>query len=122
MQTWDEHRPNHVAFLAYLDQLQQFNSGENEQEAKKWARAAEIAKTIIADILASEDERIQRAASFRELHDYCDANVLGDQEKAFEEAGGTGESDEADAAAHAAMDEVLERAQTIVDHWLKTRR
>jgi hypothetical protein len=92
-----------------------------EQEARHWARAAEVARTIIADILASGDQRVLNALSFSELHDYCDANLLGNQEEVLTECGWTGENDEIDGAALTRSAEILDRAQMIVDYWLKTR-
>ena len=103
--------------------------GEDEAAAKQIARGAEIAKTIIADILAGPvvttshgaKANLLDATSFSELHDYCDANMLGDQEKLLGEFGHTGEDDATDEAALSKAVDVLNHAQDIVDYWLKSR-
>jgi hypothetical protein len=97
-------------------------SGSDEHAARQWVMGAEMAKTIIAEIRANP--ALLRARSFSELHDLCDANVLGAQvgilmmaAHALKEAGITGE-DERDALALAAVTDLLNHAQTITDLWL----
>jgi hypothetical protein len=103
-------------------------AGDDEALAKQAARGAEIAKTIIADILArpvratasGEKANLLMCNSFSELHDCCDANLLGDSEKLLDECGHTWGKDEAkdDEARGRAVD-ILNIAQAIVDLWLK---
>jgi hypothetical protein len=95
-------------------------SGRDENAARQWARAAEIAKTIIAEVLQHPEWLTAR--SFSELHDRCDANVLGDQEAFLVSCGWTGADDIADEAALTASADVLNFAQSIVGIWLATRR
>jgi len=95
--------------------------GDDEWTAHACARGAEIARTIIADILANPMVDSHRlggpanmldAESFSELHDYCDANMLGETEKLLDEYPcDDGVSDE--------CTDVLNAAQEIVDRWLK---
>lgn len=93
--------------------------GNDEAAASAWAHAAEIAASIATEITADAD--LSRARSFAELHDYCDANCLGDQEAFLDACGWTGNDDASDELALVASTEVLNNAQTIVDHWLRTR-
>jgi hypothetical protein len=81
--------------------------------------AAEIARTIIAEIEARPD--LLAARSFTELHDRCDANCLGEQEAFLDACGWTGTDDAKDQQALEASTDVLNRAQDIVDRWLRTR-
>jgi hypothetical protein len=60
--------------------------GEDDGEARSWARAAEIAKTIIAEILAHPD--LLAARTFSELHDHCDATALGSKRRFWIPAAG----------------------------------
>jgi hypothetical protein len=83
--------------------------GEDEGEARSWARAAEIAKTIIAEILAHPD--LLAARTFGELHDHCDANCLGEQEAFLDSCGWTGEDEAKDQEALNASTDVLNGAQ-----------
>lgn len=83
--------------------------GEDEGEARSWARAAEIAKTIIAEILAHPD--LLAARTFSELHDHCDANCLGEQEAFLDSCGWTGEDEAKDQEALNASTDVLNGAQ-----------
>src|SRR6185437_4904904 len=62
--------------------------GNDEGTASTWATGAEIAATIATEITAHPD--LLLACSFAELHDYCDANCLGDQEAFLESCGWTG--------------------------------
>jgi hypothetical protein len=93
--------------------------GEDDGEARSWARAAEIAKTIIAEILTHPD--LMAARTFSELHDLCDANCLGDQEAFLDSCGWTGEDEAKDQEALNAFTDVLNGAQAIVDAWLGSR-
>ena len=93
--------------------------GDDKDVARGWARAAEIAKTIATDIVANPD--LLAAASFAELHDLCDANCLGAQEAFLSSCGWTGKDDVKDAEALNASVDVLNGAQSIVDHWLRAR-
>jgi hypothetical protein len=93
--------------------------GEDDGEARSWARAAEIAKTIIAEILAHPD--LLAARTFSELHDHCDANCLGEQEAFLDSCGWTGEDDAKDQEALSTSTDVLNGAQAIVDGWLGSR-
>lgn len=52
--------------------------GEDEAAAVIWERAARTAKSMIAIIAARPD--LNACGSFDELHDHCDANILGDVE------------------------------------------
>lgn len=94
-------------------------AGEDEQVAKRWARAAEIAKTIIADIV--KEPALLGCRSLSELHDHVDANELGEQGAFLESLGWTGKDDVKDAQALAASTDVLNCAQEIVDYWLRAR-
>jgi hypothetical protein len=101
-------------------------------------RAREIALSIIADIEANPMVTTARgvrrnmldAGSFAELHDYCDANMLGDSEKLMYECGYTREDEEMDDVTRDRLDDearerftgILNRAQGIVDLWLRTRK
>jgi hypothetical protein len=84
------------------------------------AIAAEIAESIIAEVAAHPEW--MGARSFAQLHDFCDANVLGEQEAFLASCGWTGQDDANDSAALAASTDVLNDAQTIVGHWLATRQ
>ena len=86
----------------------------------RWTRAAEIAKTIIAEVLRNPEWLAAR--SFSELHDHCDANMLGEQEAFLLSCGWTGQDVAKDAEALAASTDVLNDAQTIVGHWLAARK
>jgi len=94
--------------------------GDDEAVAKQWARAAEIARTIIFEILRWPALLVAR--SFSELHNHCDANMLGAQPAFLIECGWTGQDDVKDGAALAASTDVLDLAQQIVGVWLETRR
>lgn len=83
--------------------------GEDEEQAKLFVQAAEIAKTIIADIWW--DAKLSAAKTFSELHDYCDANMLGAQATIVDESGDVNE-----------WADVLNAAQDIVDIYLRTRK
>lgn len=52
--------------------------GEDEAAAVIWERAARTAKSMIAAILPRAD--LMACQTFAELHDHCDANILGDVE------------------------------------------
>jgi hypothetical protein len=88
-------------------------AGDEEHLARGWARAAEIAKTIATEVVASPE--LLRALTFSQLHDYCDANCLGNQEAFLTSCGWTGENDAKDEEALNASVEVLNGAQCIVD-------
>lgn len=45
----------------------------------------DLVKTILDDIRL--DEQLKTVESFSELHDFCDANTLGETEKYFDEFG-----------------------------------
>ena len=53
--------------------------GEDEAAAVIWERAARTAKSMIAAILPRPD--LMACQTFSELHDHCDANILGDVEE-----------------------------------------
>jgi len=55
-----------------------FYSGEDEAAAVIWERAARLAKAQIAAIMARPD--LMACQNFCQLHDHCDANMLGDVE------------------------------------------
>jgi hypothetical protein len=93
--------------------------GEDEDVARQWARAAEIAKTIATEIVANPN--LLAANTFAELRDLCDANCLGDQEAFLSSCGWTGKDDAKDEEALNASVDVLNGAQSIVDHWLRAR-
>jgi hypothetical protein len=59
-----------------LDEL--LYRGEDEAAAQMWERAARTAKSMIDAILARPD--LNACKTFAELHNHCDANVLGDVE------------------------------------------
>lgn len=92
-------------------------AGDDEAVASAWARAAEIAKTIATQV--ADDPVLRAARSFSELHDYCDANCLGEQEASLDSCGWTGNDDAKDEAALIASTDILNNAQTIVDYWLR---
>ena len=72
-------------------------------------------KTPIAELLK---QNVGRVTCFSDLHDYMDANTLGESEEIWEEltADIPPEGDEKEV--QAACD-VLNEAQTIVDEWIK---
>jgi len=92
-------------------------AGDDEAVARAWARAAEIAKTIATQV--ADDPVLRVAGSFAELHDYCDANCLGEQEAFLDSCGWTGNDDAKDQATLVASTDILNNAQTIVDYWLR---
>jgi hypothetical protein len=69
-----------------------------------------VAEAIKNDVLqlCRDVPAAREARSFSDLHDYCDANLLGDAEDIYNHIG-------ADRAC-----DVLNAAQTIVDEWLQT--
>ena len=99
--------------------------GDDEETAKMYVRAAELAKTIIADILARP--RCNAATDFANLHDYCDANVIGNQEQVLIDAekalavAGWAEGDARDEQALANTFDEIENARHIADLWLRLR-
>ena len=54
-------------------------------DVTKKSLAEELAETIIAEIKEEEDLRCLDA--FRDLHEYCDANILGDSEAYLDKYG-----------------------------------
>jgi len=94
-------------------------AGDDDQVARQWARAAEIAKTIATEVVASPE--LIKAQTFAELHDHCDANCLGEQQAFLDSCGWTGNDDAKDQEALNASTNVLNGAQTIVDYWLRAR-
>ena len=55
-----------------------FYSGEDEALAIVWERAARTAQSMIVVIMARPD--LYACQNFCQLHDHCDANMLGDVE------------------------------------------
>jgi len=94
-----------------------------------------LAKTIMDDLQAmlSEDikpeqpdsriaaalkENVDNVTCFSDLHDYMDANTLGESEEIWEELT-DGIGPEGDEKKVQAACDVLNEAQTIVDEWIK---
>ena len=94
-----------------------------------------LAKTIIDDlhamlskdakldepdsrIAAALKENVDNVTCFRDLHDYMDANTLGESEETWEEST-DGIGPEGDEKKVQAACDVLNEAQTIVDEWIK---
>jgi hypothetical protein len=99
------------------------------------AKAEHLARTIIDDlgsllsakITAEEDEygvakalkeNVDRVTCFSDLHDFMDANTLGESEEVWEELT-DGIGPEGDEKKVQAACDVLNEAQTIVDEWIK---
>jgi hypothetical protein len=57
--------------------------------------------------------------SFAELHDYCDANVLGDTEALFEQIVTESSSDKEHDRKLATLSAITDPAMEIVDAWIK---
>ncbi len=93
--------------------------GDDENVARRWARAAEIGKTIATEIVSNPD--LLAAPTFAELHDRCDANCLGEQEAFLSACGWTGKNDSKDEEALNVSIDVLNGSQSIVDYWLRAR-
>ena len=94
-----------------------------------------LAKTIIDDlhamlskdtkldepdsrIAAALKENVDNVTCFSDLHDYMDANTLGESEEIWEELT-DGIGPEGDEKKVQAACDVLNEAQTIVDEWIK---
>lgn len=96
---------------------------EVDPSEKNHIIALNLAETIKADIQAAirEGEIPANVMNFAELHDYVDANTLGDSEAVF----GALTDKIGDAADEKSVQEacdVLIEAQDIVDVWLKEER
>jgi hypothetical protein len=96
-------------------------SGEDEAAAVIWERAARTAKSMIAVILARPD--LNACWTFSQLHDHCDANILGDVEAMTAE----GEahrvpSDDPEVGITGWAHRVHERAVQIVEAWMGGRK
>lgn len=72
----------------------------------------QIALTIIEHI--KQEEVLMACKSFSELHDHCDANVLGCVEEDFEALG-------TDFVAETKYYQLLQEAQDLVDSWLRVK-
>lgn len=84
-----------------------------QEQANMLSDARTLADSIIADIVDPEaGDELRDSKSFSELHDYCDANMLGKTAEVFNALGG--------AANQAALD-TINAAQNIVDAWLRAR-
>ena len=75
--------------------------------------AEQIAEAIKQEVMAGmvTGKFPELPESYSELHDYCDANMLGD------ELWGEGDYELTDE-----LIAILDNAHEIVDHWLKARR
>jgi hypothetical protein len=101
------------------------------------AKGKHLAKTIIDDLEAllststsyeepsasiakALKENADKITTFSDLHDYMDANTLGESEKVWEEL-----TDDIGPDGHEAKVQlacaILNEAQTIVDEWIKQR-
>lgn len=74
------------------------------------ALVRKLADSIIAEVIAMPDLAEAPIKSFSHLHDFCDANCLGDSEAGCERASNM-----------EAFTECLDAAQNIVDTWLRAR-
>jgi hypothetical protein len=95
--------------------------GEDEAAAVIWERAARTAKSMIAEIMPRPD--LMACSTFCELHDHCDANVLGDVEAMTKE----GEAhrtaaDDPEVGITGWAHQVHEGAMRIVEAWMGARR
>ena len=83
--------------------------------------AEQLAESIKAEVIALRDTcRIPATcSSFSELHDYCDANCLGDSEQLFEAIVTESATDKEHDAKLAQVWEIADPAMDIVDAWLK---
>lgn len=99
------------------------------------AKAQHLAKTIMDDLEAllstsnsyeqpgagiaeALEENADKIMSFRDLHDYMDANTLGESEKVWEELTNDIGPEGDEVKVQLACD-ILNEAQTIVDEWIK---
>lgn len=101
-----------------------------EDNPEALATAAALAESIKREIIATTKliqipERVKqgflKAGSFSELHDYCDANMLGDGETVWTAQTGLLDGPDADRSVQFNCD-ILNAAQTLVDTWLKNGR
>jgi hypothetical protein len=98
------------------------------------AKAQHLAKTIMdhlkemvaepinldtdSEIAAELRENLDKVTCFRDLHDYMDANTLGESEEIWEELT-DGIGPEGDEKKVQGACDVVNEAQTIVDEWIK---
>ena len=99
------------------------------------AKAQQLAETIISDlkqlvsiqtptdqslteIAEPLKQNVSRVTCFSDLHDYMDANTLGESEEIWEEFTSDIPPEGDEMKVQAACD-VLNEAQTIVDEWIK---
>ena len=71
-----------------------------------------------SEIAAALRENVDKVTCFSDLHDYMDANTLGESEEIWEELT-DGIGPEGDEKKVQAACDVLNEAQTIVDEWIK---
>ncbi|HSS20967.1 MAG TPA: hypothetical protein VLL54_12905 [Pyrinomonadaceae bacterium] len=71
-----------------------------------------------AGIAEALKENADKITSFSDLHDYIDANTLGESEKVWEELTDDIGPDGDEVKVQLACD-ILNEAQTIVDEWIK---
>jgi hypothetical protein len=95
--------------------------GEDEEIAKIWERAARSAKSMIGIIVTRPD--LMACTTFAQLHDHCDANVLGDAEEVIVE----GEahrtaSDDPEVSITGWTHAVHEACIDIVEAWIQSRQ
>lgn len=87
-------------------------------EALVSAKIENETEQVYAEIALALQENIDRVASFSDLHDYMDANTLGDSEEVWEELT-DGIGPEGDERKVQAACDVLNEAQGIVDEWIE---
>jgi hypothetical protein len=101
---------------------------------KDQMKSRQLAKTILEDLqdlltgrLSSDRdsaiasalrENVDRIACFSDLHDYLDANTLGESEKLWEELTSDIPPEGDEVKVQGACD-VLNEAQSMVDEWIK---
>lgn len=87
---------------------------EDVQPIVDWVLAAHLAATIINEVgeAAEEDPRFLDAESFAELHDLCDANMLGESDAYMDRFGQENHMERAIP--------IINEAQGLVDQWLKS--
>jgi hypothetical protein len=87
-------------------------------EALVSAKIETETEQVYAGIALALRENIDRVTSFSDLHDYMDANTLGDSEEVWDELT-DGIGPEGDERKVQGACDVLNEAQGIVDEWIK---
>ncbi len=91
---------------------------KKDLEALVSAKIETETEQVYAGIALALQENIDRVTSFGDLHDYMDANTLGDSEEVWNELT-DGIGPEGDERKVQAACDVLNEAHGIVDEWIK---